>query len=421
MAQGTPKPPRRFVTVWSPNGFYFHDRYSVRGPETNFDLGSFSPLASVRNNMIALSRMASGGVGTSGNGHDEGAYASLTCCVLGRSGGPSIDQFIAQQLKQQNLFPAAKAPVFGVQSDVSPGGSPFFERDRVRVRVEVSPLSAFNSIFVGGAMTNQALASVLLQKRSILDIAHRDCVSHLGALTADGRQRLDAHCTVIRSLEKQLSMTSTTCGPTPQLDSERKAMASWSSGDIYNPNNSPRIFDFFSELIAAAFECDLLRVASINLGGGAAANFEMPWKVTRVTADRNGGFRGTGHHSYSHSPDYNDEALFTTGYAEMVARLVQRLDKAPIVGGSSILESSNVYWTSELGAYASGCCGHTTYDKCMFIFGRNGGSFKFGRHLEGNNENADTNALMVALIQNMGITGVKRFGAGGYDGPLARL
>lgn len=440
-AQAAGEPLRRFVTFFHPNGNGYLSSGQPHGGETGFDFGTFyQALERHRAETIALTGVRLGGIpwgdeAPSDGGHGSGGWACLTARSSQNTGaatGPSVDQFIARKLLEQGLAPNANAPVFRVGNG-SGAWQSYYEAAGTPVPHLTTPMTAFTRLFQGvsGTTNTAQTAALLRKKRSVLDAAWADCKAGLSALPAAGKAQLDYHCSRIRELEQTLMAPPpvATCSP-PQADA-----AALAGLDVNDPNNYPTLTTFFFKLMETAFVCDVTRVASFSFGT-PSARFNMPW-LNLPARDFGGGISGSDHHTYSHGELPNELARFVGWYASQVAAFLDRL-KATQPDGSRLMDDTLVYWTGEVGnTWPSGASGalHDVGDHTMFVFGSMRGAFRTGRHVhlsttpwigdkstQARQEAVHHHALLVALIQAMGIAGVNQFGdPNGGSGALSQM
>jgi hypothetical protein len=416
MAQNAP-PVRRFVSVFIPNGLNVLEA-DPSGGETTWDIGDYyRPLEKHKSIVTALSGVHIGGVPFGKNseyGHRSGGMGCMTCTAdegTGKATGPSIDQFIAQKLFAQGKAPSRRAPVFGVGASRIPTYAPVFhEAAGVVAPTETDVQAAYDSLFAGVTGTSAASKAVQ-RRRSLLDVAFADCKGYVPALPAEGKTVLDYHCTRIRELEQELAAAAPqACTPPSGALSTIKATPKLGSPDAYR-----EMTDYFFKLIEVALLCDITRVASFTWGDDAA-RFNMPWLNVPVIAGVDTGERNVkDHHSHTHAGTRETMGLFMNWYSTKLAEFIDRL-RAPLPTGGSLMDSTLLYQITEYGAGGP----HTNYNTPMFVYGTLGGTLKSaGKHLKQKNEGKEHHALMVSMIQAMGITGINQFGhPGGGSGTL---
>jgi Protein of unknown function (DUF1552) len=418
MGQSNAKPPQRFVSIFTPNGLNYADA-GPTGGETSYDIGDYyRPLEKHKAIMTAFSGMHIGGVQFGENsewGHRSGGMGCMTCTPdekTGKATGPSVDQFIAQKLFDQGLAPTRRAPIFGVGASRTPTYAPVFhEAKGVVAPTETDVQAAFDSLFAGVTGTQSPSAKLIARRRSILDTAYADCKSYVPALPSEGKALLDYHCTRIRELEQELAASApqSCTPPTAALQSIK------STPNVGSPASYQEMTDYFFKLMEVALLCDLTRVTSFTWGDDAA-RFNMPWLTVPVIAEVDTGERNVkDHHSHTHAGTRDTIGLFMKWYSTKIAEFIDRL-ATPTPSGQKLIDTTLVYQITEYGAGGPHWNGNTP----MFVYGNAGGKLRNGVHLHFNNQGKEHHALMVSMIQAMGITGVNQFGhPGGGSGPMS--
>ena len=125
-------------------------------------------------------------------------------------------------------------------------------------------------------------------------------------------------------------------------------------------------FDAYSELVAAAFACDITRVVTLSMGEMPTADFG--WDD--VTDDVH---KGLAHNIYDDPNAHQAMTDYLTRHAGQVARLLDLLAATPDVDGRSLLDNTLVVWGSEL---ADGWHGYRHWNPVLF-----GGSWAFRQGL----------------------------------------
>ncbi|MBK6923136.1 MAG: DUF1552 domain-containing protein [Deltaproteobacteria bacterium] len=404
--------PRRFVTLFTPNGLNYTDA-GPSGGESDFSFGDYyDAFEPHRADLIAFSQQHIGGVpyGTSTEtGHRSGGMGCLTCTCdegTGYATGPSIDQFIARRLFEQGDAPVLRAPVFSIgASGVSSYAHSHYESAGEGVPLVNDPVAAYGSLF--SDLDADAAALLIARKKSVLDVSYGECKGYIGALPSEGRTLVDYHCERIRELEQNLQVFN--CVPPAD------ALAQVSGLDHDDPNNYPVLTDFFWQMMETALLCDATRVASLSFGN-TAFRFSMPWLDAPLIPEVNTGEQNVrDHHSHTHAGTRETVGLFMRWYAQKIAEFITRLG-AVQPDGSRLLDTTTVLLVSEYGSPGGA---HSNSGCASFVFGSAGGQFATGRHFALGDDAANTHALMVSLIQAMGVVDVDQFGhPGGGSGRL---
>jgi hypothetical protein len=169
----------------------------------------------------------------------------------------------------------------------------------------------------------------------------------------------------------------------------------------------------------------------IGLSFGATAerfaipsSYDIPSSATVDSGDS-----GPQHHAWTHVYDESAEKrralmTFTSWYAEQVASVIDKLKATPDANGQSLMDSTLVLWTSELGHRPSNALEpHPNEHIAVLLFGNSQGAFKTNRFYDG--DSSPETALMlhqlfVSIIQHTGLTTINEFGNQG-SGPLEWL
>ncbi len=237
--------------------------------------------------------------------------------------------------------------------------------------------------------------------RSILDDLEDDFKKIGGAVSAEDRQLLDEHATLVRELEQELRQSdNTNVGhAVPQLEPGVKT----------ENDNMPRITKMQIELMVNSFAADFSRIATLQFTN-SVGQAKMHW----LRVDE-------GHHELSHHDDSKTESQekltkINRWYCEQMAYLAKRLDETPEPGGSgSLLDNTLIIWTNELGKGNS-----HTLDNIPFVLVGGGLDFRMGRAL--NYKKVAHNRLWLSIAQAFGHD-LKRFGNPDFcgDGALTGL
>lgn len=151
------------------------------------------------------------------------------------------------------------------------------------------------------------------------------------------------------------------------------------------------------ELMALAFECDLTRVITFQLG--------------RTGSDRNYSFLGVrgNHHALSHhgglQQNYDALTAINRFEIETYAALLQRLTDKTNADGSTLLSSTAALLSTDVGDGDE----HSQYNVPMLMAGQFGGKFATGHHLD--LSGATHGSVYITLLQSLGVE-IETFGQG---------
>jgi len=314
---------------------------------------SLAPLHPHRDRLLLLDglSMATADLDLPGYRHEKGWLHAWTGTWAHFNGSdllstaPSLDQLVARAIARPDRLASLELDV-GYGRDVCHAGhsQPLpLERDPAKVWERLFGLSTSTDPLVS------ARGSVLSYARAEFDqLAPR--------LSPSDRVRLDQHFELVRELELRIEgLRTAACDVAPS----QSALAGQYDTD----------FRAMGELVAAAFACDLTRVATLSLGDIPSADFG--W----------GGYlSGDVHNEFAHQT-YQDptaaEAMadYTAFHAGQMAWLISLLESIPGHEGGTLMDETLIVWGSEL---ADGWHGFERY--CCLVAG---GSWAFrpGRYL----------------------------------------
>lgn len=357
-------------------------------------------------------------------GHSEATTQALTASPLsnGRATARSIDQMISQHLSGKEslvLKPGGRdggVAEFNSISYSAPGQMAAAESDPARAYRGMMGLSAP----APEQGTDDTLERLALRRQSVIDLV-RDEFSSLNQLnlnTAD-KQKLDAHFTLIRDVELEMS--------NPTIVGCNLDAATQSALDAINPDDVERNELFpdsarlHAKIAALAIACGYTQSVVLQWGAAVAGSPMYQWDGL------NHQFR---HHPISHgtSEDFGGSDL--SGWQDMLYEidrwnmsefrtLLGHLDSYAEANGATLLDNIVVLYSNEF----SNGQGHTTGDLPLIIAG-GGGYFKRGESIqiadggiEGSSERQGTSNRMLATI--LGSLGVPQDGFS--DGPADEL
>ncbi|MEO2194941.1 MAG: DUF1552 domain-containing protein [bacterium] len=364
------EPPRRLVVISHCHGWPYSEwkmRSTGRSEDEPWTLdlnglpqSEFSrplaPLYAHRHRLLALDglSLATAELDVGGNRHDRGWIHAWTgnnadfAARDTRSTSASLDQLVAAHIARPDRLPSLE---LSVDAALEAGRPIAYNLGGIRLPTESTPLRAWERVF-GPASSGDAVGR---RRRTTLDFAYdeyRQLAPHLGATD---RARLESHFGLVERLGYRLEELATLA-----CDAPARPPAAFEKYDMR--------FDAFSDIIAAAFSCDITRVVSLSLG-------EMPTAEFGAAAISDKVHKGIAHYIYDDPAKHAAMTDYVQYHASQVARLVSTLEAMPDVGGGSMMDNTLIVWGSELG---DGWHGYSHY--CPVLIG---GSWAFntGRYI----------------------------------------
>ncbi|MCA9695179.1 MAG: DUF1552 domain-containing protein [Myxococcales bacterium] len=392
--------PRRLILWFTANGTV--PASWVPGP--NFQLSPIlEPLAPHKQDLLVLSGLGMHAGGGDKKGHNRGVGCLWTGMPPegGNDGedsyatGPSVDQHIASKLPERQFATLE----FGVQVKTPlPRGRMIYKGAGQPIPPEDSPVKAFNRIFDGLGESEAELAKIRARRQTVLDAVMEDYESLDGKLGADDSQRLDAHLTQLREIEKRLDNLYTL----PEACVVPEPPPSF---NVKDNARFPEIGALQMDLLTMALACDLTQVASL-MWSHALSGAVHTWLGDSEA-----------HHTISH---YGDPASIqrlvniNRWFSERLASLIDRLKAVP-EGSGTLFDSVVICCGSELGKGQP----HYNTNVPFLLAGSCGGYFATGRHLDF--AGAAHNDLLISLMHAMGVM-ESTFGDPAFaSGPLPGL
>jgi hypothetical protein len=400
--------PPKLLLFFTPHGTVW-DQWRPTGGATDFKLSPIlEPLAAHRQNIVIVDgiRMVSGTeyyiphtytmpLLWTGSPIDTSATSFCRADHNGRcfgwNTGISVDQHIAATVKDPLPYPTLE---LGYSTGgLHPANRMIYAKTGTPKSPIDGPQRAFDALFAAVDPDAQAAAKLALQRKSVLDVVVRDLRARRSKLTAADQQRLDAHASALRELERTLAPASRAC------------MAPARPEGV----NAENAIDRLSEVAAAALGCGLTRIVSLQHRIADNDNSLYPWV----------GLNSGGHHSLSHDASPAAQATLAKvyrWYATRFAYLLDRLAKTPDSDGRPLLDNTLVIWGSELGRGYD----HDIANVPFVFAGGAAGRLVGGRYLKV--ASPRHNRVLVSACHAMGLTNVERYGAlDDGSGPLTGL
>jgi hypothetical protein len=177
--------------------------------------------------------------------------------------------------------------------------------------------------------------------------------------------------------------------------------------DVKQEANYPKIGQLQMDLIVAAFQCGLTRVASMQWGN---SNDQCSYSFIGVNTLGH----DMAHNNANCDPDKSKKLKTYQWYAKQFAYLLKKLVETKDPDGSPMLANTVVLWASEFGDSD----GHSSSKLLWFLAGNANGAFKPGRVVDCGGKSV--NDLHTSLCNAFGVQG--KFGNPAYcAGPLQAL
>lgn len=389
----------RLILFFSPNGtVHAHRRPTGSNSSFAFPAGSIlEPLTPVKQHLTVIDGLDFFGA----DNHEGGMKAMLTGGGngTGENAGKSIDQLVAAKIGGATRFPSLE---LGVQTSAWGGNAQTrmsYAGPGQFVPPDDDPASVYRRLWGAVGPPGEVDAN-LRKRRSVIDLAKHDLDRLHDRLGVEERAKLDQHLAALRQLEQGLG---------GGAGGSCSAPVAPAAGAPYVNDQFPALGRAQLDLLLAAVGCGLTQVASVQFAHTVAPQV-FSWLGL-----------GEGHHSLSHIGDDNPAgvAQFVAAerwFAEQFAYLVQRLADTPDPeGGGSLLDTSLVVWSKEMGDSRL----HVCKDVPFVLAGKAGGYLTPGRYLAA--AGTSHQRLLVSIGQAMGLTN-QTFGDGtGGTGPLPGL
>ena len=335
-----------------------------------------------------------------GSTHGQGAVLGLTGSGFkpnkdGTAQRASIDQYLASKVGK------IVTPAFpSLNLAVSPTTATSFALDGTPVVGNQDPVAVYGQLFGGlansgaDAKADAARLARLARRKSVLDVVTADLSSFRKRLGTEDRARADAQLDAIRALERRLgdAITSPTAGASACARPARPMPI-----DVDDSANIPKLAGIMTDIVVAAFACDLTRIVAIQNYGSDYHHSQCNFDPINTKES---------YHSLSHATD-------AAGYAKFVAlkkffygraaELAMKLKQIPEAGGS-MLDNTLIVAHAELGT------NHTLDQLHHVTIGgknlgvRNGRYMKWGGPEQGHGvNNLEHNRLLVSILNMMGL------------------
>lgn len=410
-ARAEPAPPRRFVFVYVANGVDTPYWFPSARSETDFSLQPVhAALEPFKSRCLWMSgvdlkvavngpgEMHQRGLGGLLTGHkiDTGDFVGNDGTRAGWALGRSLDQELVQLIGRSTRIPSLQLGVNVRERDVS--GALSYAGARQPLLSQNDPRQTFRTLFLDAGAPTDELSRLRARRASVLDAVLGQLNLVKARVGAAERQRLEEHTTRVRELEQRVTALPPGSCPAPSQPAPLM---------VESENAMPDVARLQVDLLALAFQCDLTRVATLMFSD-AKNHIGMPFLGI-----------GSSVHNISHYSDADDvrrklgdRDRWAVG---QMATLLDKLSRLSDAGGGSVLDSSLVWFGSELSK------GNVhAHDDMPFILAGGAPGWRMGRFVRFAGAPPHNN-LLVSILQAFGGTQTS-FGNPEYcSGPLAGL
>jgi hypothetical protein len=386
-------PPKRLVTMYTPNGQITNAWWPASGGETDFVLNeAHQPLADHRSRLTFVKglelKTATGGPGGphqrgmgtlyTGRQLQMGDFVDGCGSRAGWADGISIDQVVANTT--ETPYKSIELGVRATENDVQ--GRISYAGPGQPLPPMLEPLDFYERIFRDLVVPNDPNAPpvdpMIAERRSVLDSVRRQMSLLETKVSNDDKQKLRAHVELIRGIERRLSALAVECAK-PEAPMKL---------DPSSEVDMPLIAELEIDLLSIAFACDLSRVASFEISTGLNRT-RYPWLDSL----------GEGHPLSHMGPSDTDARAQLVARARwhsgLVARLYDRLAQLPEEGGTAA-DNTLLVWCSEVSE------GNThSHVNMPFLLVGGGWHFQTGRYLDA--AGGSHTDLLVTILNAMGV------------------
>ncbi|MDP1915420.1 MAG: DUF1552 domain-containing protein [Myxococcales bacterium] len=359
-----PSTPRRFVSVFTPNGTVF-DQWAPTRTTTGWALSPIlAPLLPFQSKLLVPVNVdLKSAVLGPGDGHQRGIGHLWTSRALtpsslfgtvGWASGPSIDQLVADAIGTSTAMRSLELGV--MVSGATVLSRMISGKNGEPLPPESDPVVVFERLF--GAADPLLAARRRANRKSVLDGVLAEFNALRPTVSAADRQVLEAHATTVREVERRVDSVAS-----PSASCVRPTQPTTPRG----PDAFVAMGELQTDLLALALACDVTRVASLQWTRSASP-MVFSWEGV-----------GIEHHELSHhvDDDASARAALTTihrWYAQQFARLLGRLEATVAGPGVTLLDQSVIVWGNELGQGNT----HSHRSVPFVVAGGGGGTLRSG-------------------------------------------
>jgi hypothetical protein len=368
------------------------DKWTPAAFGSNYELMPIlAPLANLKKDFTILSNVGNYAAQGIAAVHSAGttAFATGVTPQLGPMGAISADQLAANkfggttpyrslQLSQRLKNVAKEVPPFDNATfcdaiSWADAKTPLIPQD--------NPQSIFDNFFASANSkeSEKEKQARIASGKSVLDSALAQLTSLRTRLGQDDLHKIDQYTTGLRAIEKEITSTSTSSGPT--FDRPTKSDSEMTK---------PEYYALMHKMMILAFQSDLTRHISFMFAPGRSER-AFDFAPVNVNNDM---------HSLSHDSSAESiakQVIIQTYEMSMYASLLQGLKDIPDIGGASLLDNTISVFGNELSSGAS----HSLWPLPVLVAG-GGGAIKLGQHIKAEDK-TDLGAVWLTVLNAMGM------------------
>lgn len=391
---GKDAPPVRLCCVFQPNGMYpaawdsgVPSGGSRRKSDEQEGASILSPLTALADHVLPIS-----GLDNSGRGHVQLTSAFLTGVpVVGKRGGISLDQMVAQKMGMSTVFPSitlgTEPPRQGNASGepISYANTVSWSSPTLRISPEIIPRVVFDRLF--RSRTNPSARREAENRKSVVDFVLEDARRLQTRVSGSDRKKIDEYLEGVRELEVRIDKT---LNP-PERDWKPPSQPKLHRPPVNIPTDRAAYLNLMADLMVLALQTDSTRVATFMMAHGfSRLNFSF---LDGVNGD---------HHAMSHHKnkkeviaEYNKVSRW---YVAQFAYLLEKMESVD-EGNGSLLDNSLVLF----GSGMKDGNGHVPENIPLLLAGGAGGRLKQGQGAIECQPGTPHANLLLSIAQMMGV------------------
>jgi len=377
--------------------------WHAQGSDTNFTLPSvLAPLAGHRDDCVFLNGLSMGPADA--GSHPGGAKKLLTGVDGGN--GESIDRFLARTVGAASPFGLVYLGAMANQNNASGDKHISYVGPGVTAAPDDNPMSAFQRLFANAPSTpggggGGGPSSPDPDDVSVIDTVLADLNAFKNQLGTLEQQKLDAHLTSVREVERRVKGLAP--APTPVTPGASCSQPVGPSGidqtQLYDAGQFPSVLKAQIDLMVLSMACGLTKVGVVQCSHHTS---ELLMSRFPGSAMYDPSFDMRSHQASHYGPrhdlakrEYRDFVSQRAWFVQQFAYLLDQLKARPD-GNGTMLDTSTVLLCTEISD------GNThAHDNMPFILaGKAGGAIRTGRVLDA--QGRHHSQLLAGLAQVMG-------------------